>query len=672
LIIINNFDICIQYSIKYFFDKHKKPWFDMNRRLFKAYIPIASCILLLFSCTCWAQSEEEMQFLRMFYKDKDLVVSSTRNEKLISQVAENITVITSDEIEAMNAHTVAEALNTVPGLFINSNQDFGTFSLINIQGSEDRHVLVLVDDVPWNFLSSGAAETSSIPIGIIDRIEIIKGPASSTWGSSLGGVINILTKQTGNTVKPTGSIRASYGKNNSQDYRAEISGMAGPVGYYLYASDQDSDGLMISRYFDNQSFYSKVDVPVSEKVDLGLTVGYSAPRIGFGDFPSGDFYSTGLLRTFFATGSLNASLTKELDLKLSFYNISNKSIMCNKALGLGLTGPHGAPYLESIYNEKTAGARSQLVWTKGAHTAVLGMDYGSGNMGQINNAGAFLQYLGTAATFRAMPDIQQWAAYANDSIIMGRWSITPGIRFDHDSITGSFISPSIGSTYRLGRETILRGSVSRGFTAPPLSSSSGGGFFLDPNPSLESEEIWSYQAGMESDALNYIWVKAALFRHDLKNAIIKDLFGAGPPSYNDIIINNGKSRRQGLELEAETIPFYNLSLLTGFSYIAISPPAGSGASNIYSIDIGIRYDDNKSIQAGLSGRYVCWDVSPAYMADYDDFIWDMNVNKKIMASANLTTELFLTAHNILNGSQYTFVDSKNPGRWLEAGIKFNF
>ena len=64
---------------------------------------------------CAAQSEEEMKFLRMFYEKKDLVVSSTRHPKSISQVAENISVITSDEIEAMNAHTVAEVLNRIPG-----------------------------------------------------------------------------------------------------------------------------------------------------------------------------------------------------------------------------------------------------------------------------------------------------------------------------------------------------------------------------------------------------------------------------------------------------------------------------------------------------------------------------------------------------------------------------
>ena len=71
--------------------------------------------------------EDEMQILRMFYQGKDLVISATRHPKPVSQVAENITVITAKEIERMNAHTISDVLNRVPGIFLrNFNQDFGS------------------------------------------------------------------------------------------------------------------------------------------------------------------------------------------------------------------------------------------------------------------------------------------------------------------------------------------------------------------------------------------------------------------------------------------------------------------------------------------------------------------------------------------------------------------
>jgi vitamin B12 transporter len=651
------------------------------RRLYSRFLKIAvsfSSLILgmtALSQTFAAQSEEEMKILRMFYEEKDLVVSPTRNPKPISQVAENITVVTAREIEEMNAHTVAEVLNRVPGVFVVFNQGIGSFgstSLLQIQGSEERHVLVLVDDVPWNFLSEGSAETNSIPVGIIERIEVIKGPASSAWGSSLGGVVNIITKPAGTAKRPTGSIRGSYGEKDTQDYRAEASGSAGPVGYYVFAGRQDSDGLMSSRYFENDSFYSKFRIPLSKGAEVGLSMGYSHPEIGLGDYPSGDITSTGASRAFFTTASLDASLTRELGLNVSFYRSKQKFIQMNDALGLGFSGPPGELYLETIYDEETTGGGGKLVWTHGMHTAVLGVDIDHGKLDQTLDAGPLLQSMGVPATSTTHPDIEKWALFANDTIVINRWSFTPGIRYDHNSITGSFVSPSLGATYRLGKDSIARASAARGFTIPPLSWTSGGGLFLDPNPSLEAEKVWSYQAGVESAAFGYLWVKATVFRHELEDALILEPFGGGPPAFNDLIVNNGDIRRQGLELEAETVPMYNLSLVAGFAYVNLEPANEVGSDEIYTYNIGFRYDDKESFRAQLFGHYVWWDSDPAWKASYDDFIWDLNLNKRMWSKEEAAAEVFVTGHNIFNGSQYIFGDIKNPGRWVEAGIRVSF
>ena len=616
-------------------------------------------------CFCpsaFAQSEEEMQILRLFYNEKDLVVvSPTRYPKPISQAAENITVITAKAIENMNAHTVAEVLNRVQGIFVAFYQDFGALSLLLIQGSEERHVLVLLDGVPWNYLNSGSAETNSIPVGIIERIEIIKGPASSAWGSSLGGVINIVTKSAGNSEKPGGSISASYGKSNSQDYRAQVSSKAGSVGYYLFAGHQESDGLRGSRSFDNTSLYSKIKIPVSTDVNIGFTVGYSEPQIEVGDFPTLDLSQTGDTRTFFGTASLDASLNRELSLNFSVYNFKQKSVLTSDSLGLGSTGSAGEIYYKHYANEKTTGGSGKLVWRHGIHTAVLGVDLSCGKLDQTIT----LPYNEPPIT-KTHPDIDKQAIYINDTIIIDQWAITPGIRYDHNNITGSFVSPSLGVTYKLGKDSILRASAARGFTIPPLSWTSGGYLFTDPNPSLDPEEVWSCQAGVETGAINYLWLKAIVFHHDLKNALVKE-----PPAYA-IHINKGKVRRNGIEIEAETVPIYNVSLLGGFAYVDIDPQNEMGGTYNYTCNIGIRYDDKKSFRAELFGHYVWWDLDGDSMAEYDDFIWDLNLNKRIWSKEKAATELFLTAHNIFNGSQYIHVDSKNPGTWIEAGIRFKF
>ena len=646
----------------------------MNRYFIKIgnYIFFFFLASVCFCPSVVAQSKDEMRILRLFYKEKDLVVSSTRYPKSISQVAENITIITAKDIEAVNAHTVAEVLNRVPGIFVNFNQDFGATSLFHIQGSEQRHVLVLLDGVPWNYLSSGSAETNSIPAGIIERIEIIKGPASSAWGSSLGGVINIITKSAGNEERPTGSISASYGERDTQDSRAQVAGKAGSVGYYLFAGHQESDGLRGSRNFDNTSLYSKFKIPVSKDVNINFSAGYSEPQIVGGDFPSADITQTGDTRTFFGTASLDASLNTEFSLNFSVYNFKQKSVITSDSLGLGSTGSAEELYLDTSYDEETTGGSGKLVWRHGIHTAVLGVDLSSGKLDQTIIAGSVLQLYGVPASSSTQPDIDKRAIYINDTIVIDRWAITPGVRYDHNSVTGSFVSPSLGVTYRLGEDSILRASVARGFTIPPLSWTSGGYLFTDPNPSLDPEEVWSYQAGVETSVINYLWLKATIFHHDLKNALVLDYYGGGPPAYNDIFINKGKVRRNGLEIEAETVPIYNMSMSAGFAYIDIDPQNEIGASYNYTCNIGIRYDDKKSFRAELFGHYVWWDVDEYCMAEFDDFIWDLNLNKRIWSEEKAAAELFLTAHNIFNGSQYTYGDSKNPERWIEAGIRFKF
>ncbi len=150
------------------------------------------------------------------------------------------------------------------------------------------------------------------------------------------------------------------------------------------------------------------------------------------------------------------------------------------------------------------------------------------------------------------------------------------------------------------------------------------------------------------------------------------MYAAGPPTFNDLVVNRGEIRRQGIELEAETISFYNFSILSGFAYVDLRPSNESGSDEIYSFNIGIRYDDMKTFRARLFGHYIWWNLEGFTMAKYDDFIWDLNLEKEIWSKENITTGLFFTCRNLFNGSQYTLGDSKNPRRWIEAGIRFRF
>ena len=101
-------------------------------------------------------------------------------------------------------------------------------------------------------------------------------------------------------------------------------------------------------------------------------------------------------------------------------------------------------------------------------------------------------------------------------------------------------------------------------------------------------------------------------------------------------------------------------------------PIASGTDEIYGFNIGVAFDDPNILYAELFGRYVWWDTKKIPDAEYDTFIWDLNVKKRMYSSERASLDLFVTGHNIFSGSHYLAADSENPARWLEAGLKMEF
>lgn len=599
--------------------------------------------------------------LLLFWEEKELYVeSATRVEKPLSQTAENISVVTAKDIEQMNAHTVAEVLKRVPGLFVDTLvQDFGSMSSISIQGSEPRHVLVLLDGVTWNLLGEGTAETTTIPVRIIERIEIVKGPASSAWGSALGGVVNIITKGSGDTARPKGTLSVSYGEKDSQDYGAELSGKGGPVGYYLQAGRQKSDGLRKNRAFDNDSLYGKMSIAPSRDLNLQFTIGYSDPQEETGDLVTPRIAIRGKTRlsTLHATGSLDYRLAPEWSVKGSAYALRQRFDNPTNFI------TPSELFKELVMEERTVGGSLRLAYSGASHSAVVGVDASRGITDQTNVYGPFLRGRGAPASESSSPSITKWAIFANDTISYGRLAVTPGVRLDHNDVSGYFVSPSLGLACELGERTVARASVARGFTSPPLAWTSIGGIFATPNPSLSAERVWSYQAGLESGVTDYLNLKGTLFRHDMTDEISADVF---PP------VNIGSVTRQGFELEAETAPFYNLTLRAAHAYVNIDRHSDPEARVQYSYQTGIKYDDRQSLMAQLSGTYIWWDLPAGRLAKYNTFVWDANLSKRFPVAGTTSTELFLTVHNLFNSANFTMEVYPNPGRWFEGGVRVRF
>jgi vitamin B12 transporter len=615
--------------------------------------------------------EEEQILLSLYYEPEDLnVFSSARRTQPLTEVAENVTVIDAQTIREMNAHSVADILNRVPGLFVNFNHEFGASSLISIQGSQQRHVLTMLDGMAWNNLIEGVADTRPIPVGIIDRIEIIKGPASSAWGSALGGIVNIITKSAGRTgTNPKGTLQAAWGEHHTIDGQAQIVGTAGKADYYFYAGYQSSNGLESSRYFDMPHVYSKIRLPLWDTADFKMTFGYSDVATNLGNFSKRNLSSTADLHSCIGTASLETNLTSNLHMTTSCHIFKQGFDL---HLDPMMNDTESSLFSQTDTDREKIGVVAQWLWRCGRQTLTWGVEREQGEVEQLYRTGTMLQQWGIPPETLTDMEITRWAVFLNDTIPWGRYTLTFGIRYDDNDISGDFISPSLGLTRRVGENSLLRLSVARGFTIPPLTATSGGDFFLAPNSDLDPEEIWSWQMGFETTGLRYCWLKGTLFYHQLNDALVREYRGGGPPAYNDQYFNSGEEERKGLEFEVETIAFHGVSLSMGGSVVDISPEKEEGSETMYTCQAGIRYEDQNVWRAELFGHYIWWDYDPSYESENDIVLWDFNCSRKIYKTKTMCTELFFSVHNLFDGAQYLLVDNENPGRWIEAGIRLDF
>jgi len=623
----------------------------MRRNITKILFPPFVILYMFFLSTfVYAQSGEEKKFLLMYFKEDELeVISATRSLQSITRVAENVTVITAEDIELMNAHTLTDVLNTITGVQADIRGGLGSLSTVSIQGSFFNHVVVFLDGVSITSVSDNSTTPGNFPVQFIEKIEIIKGPASSTWGSSLGGVINVITKSPGKEEKIKGTLYASYGEDNTGDFRAETYGRKNNFGYYLYAGRLQSDGLPGLR--DNMDLsgndvYAKLSYDISKNTTVLLTILYNRNERGDGKFPEFDFSDSDKTLDFLTSLSLNTSLTDNLDLSLS---LRRSEIDFNFEEEMLSTGD----VFKNWTKDKTYGASAKLTWKNKNHHVVVGSDYDNGTSDINSNK----------------KRLRKFAVFANDTIIFDKFSVTPGIRYDDVNITGGFVSPSLGATYKISDNTLLRAFVARGFSIPILSASADNEiYYFKGNPDLAVEKVWSYQLGVETGILKYLWLKVSAFRHEISDVIVDNILSEEPFLWTKM--NEGDQTRQGVEIEMKTMPFYNTTFSAGTTFIDVSGSGSDTNTPKYTYDLSLEYNDKKSLRAVLKGHYIWW--INAFDGDYNSFVFDLNVIKSIYKKEDHTLEAFLTAHNIFNSSQYAIGDYKNPKRWIEGGLRYKF
>jgi vitamin B12 transporter len=172
----------------------------------------------------------------------DVVVTASRVPQPIQSVIADVSVITREEIERAGQSTFVELLQKQSGIEVGSNGGDGTVSSIFMRGTNSNQIVVLIDGVRVNSVTDGATYFGNIPLSQIERIEILRGPASSLYGQdALGGVIQIFTKKI--EGKPRFNAAIGYGSYNTKTAEAGFGGSYNGLQFSLNVSSKDMDGF---------------------------------------------------------------------------------------------------------------------------------------------------------------------------------------------------------------------------------------------------------------------------------------------------------------------------------------------------------------------------------------------------------------------------------------------
>ena len=624
------------------------------------FFTIALCCPLSYAAQPASIESETARELLLYYDwDEMLVEAPTRRLTRLQDVSENVSIITAEEIRTMNAHSVGEILKTVTGVQVFFHgAHFGGNSDLAIHGSYYEHILLLLDGVRLNDVDAGYPETGGIPVQIIDRIEIVKGPASSVWGSALGGVINIVTKKTGEDRRPTGSLSVSYGEGASQDYRLEAAARLDGLGYYFYGGYIDSDGLVTDHFFRNKSFYAKFTSDPAKDVSLKFTAGYWFPDYKSYEIPNLDLNALGDVENYLVATRLAAGLAPMLRLTLDLYYRGQRWHNFNERLTTG-------EFLdEQIWDNALYGGSVNLTWEKGNQTMLFGAELSRGE-----NDRTWRDVSDPPVNWRTEKR-NDWAVYFNDTIKWKKMTITPGLRYDYLSIvdakSNDIVSPSLGATYKITADTLLRATAGRGFIRPTIGLTVGLPGYAG-YPDLEPEDLWSVQGGIESSRFRNTHLKAAIFYHHSDDSWYWD-DDAG------LYLNGGVSERTGVELNAAVTPIQDFT--AGIDYIyAWVAPYNEESDETHTVNFKLHYNAERFGSLMLFGQYFRMPKAlEGTGARDDDMIWDLHYNKDIYVhkEAGIAMNLFFSCRNLFNGKHYWHYLFKNPDRWFEAGIRFTF
>ena len=665
-------------------------------------------------CAVYAQvvnPEEVGETVKM----EEVVVTATRTPKSSERLGSSVNVITSEQIEQQKANTLLDVLRGMPGLYISRTGTPGKTTQVFLRGSSDKHTLVMLDGVQMNSPTAGSFEWTNLSSDNIERIEIVRGPQSTLYGSdAMAGVINIFTKS--GSDKPHYSLSAQGGSFLTFTEQANTSGSLDNLKYSFALSRTDSDGLesinvpiykksgdedaVADKYIEkpygndkanNTAFVGRLGYTFSERFDVQFVGRFNRGETGV---PSQVVLNKEekLVRNFDQNANqlhtTNLGLIQGNARLFEWWNSRLKASFAKEGLNYEDLADPGEDV--TLAYSVSSEINTNVLTVDWQHTLTLDQFIPQSDI--IKNSfviGAEFERQ-TATNTDVLNDktqfdesLQNVAGYAEDEIgLWDRLFLTLGGRIDNHSEFGTAVTPRITSAYLLREtNTKFRASWGKGFRAPTFNE------LVYPNygnPNLEPEESQSFDAGLEQSLFNRrIRIGGTYFQTKFDNLIASKL--VDPETFRYQAANINKAESSGFELEGMVQAINGLAVLGSYTFVNAEDTTKPGEEKPlrrrpkHSGRVIINYAPNFEPLSGklnlnlavvLVGKR--YDNNPA---KYGEAFWYPGYNKVDFAASYKildTVQIYGKVSNLMNQNYQEVVGYPTQGINFFGGTRVSF
>ncbi|WP_270401294.1 TonB-dependent receptor plug domain-containing protein [Megasphaera elsdenii] len=567
----------------------------------------------------------------------------------------NTTVITAENLEAHQDTTVQQALQRVTGVTVNEMVP-GISSYVKLNG--DDRVLILVDgqslaNAQGSGYGRGSVDLASLPgIGAIDHIEVTKGSGSVRYGSgAVGGVINIVTKKGDRRESSLDAYTGSWGMHG---YTLTDSGRAGATSWLVSGSLEQREYYAFPHGANTD--HSRGDIAkksLSLRLDQDLTDQTSLTVKAYHQ----DYHGHGSTYKADPAGWY-LTANKPIDRLVNDYSVTYHFKKQTAQPGfLRYFNDYQRTYWSNHYFTRTQGLEWQDNWQLGSHQHVT--------------AGAeWTEDLGTNYEAHYIDKKRHnQAFYAEDALTFGKFTVTPGLRWDNSSTYGVHQTPRLAMNYKANKDFNVYTSWGRVFSPPRLNDQ----FYITStshgNENLQPEEGYTQTLGFQYQAGPKTSLEGSIFHSNLENVIRWNRTS----SYSEAENLNEEDKR-GFELTWKQKVNDKWDYEAGYSYIHTKVDQGKGDGLVYDMSYnqpngyhaGVHYHSGKW-QAGAdmtagTGRndtyyrnnsYVVWNVSASYSPD-------------------AATTMYVKVNNLNDEAYDLYHNYPAAGRNWQVGVKKKF